>query len=59
MNPYPARYRPAFAFCFFLCPLHHGRYLRFGCHPVLAVAMHRVYLVSQGAQSDRQAGRRG
>ena len=49
MNPYPARYRPAFAFCFFLYPLHHVRRLRFGCHPVLAVAMCRVYLVSLGA----------
>ena len=47
--PYPIRYRPAFAFCFFLCPLHHGRRLRFGCHLLLAVAMHRVYLVSQDA----------
>ena len=48
-NPYPPHYRTAFAFCFFLYPLHHGRRLRFGCHAVLAVAMHRAYLVSQGA----------
>ncbi len=49
MNPYDARYRRPFAFCFLLCPLHHGRRLRFGCHPVLAVAMRRAYLVSLGA----------
>lgn len=30
-DPYLARYRPAFAFCFFLCPLHHGHCLRVGC----------------------------
>ena len=31
LNPYDAHYRRPFAFCFFLCPLHHGRRLRFGC----------------------------
>lgn len=49
LNLYAAHYRRPFAFCYFLCPLHHGRCLRFGCLCVLsaAQAMHGVYLVSQ------------
>ena len=31
MNLYAAHYRRPFAFCYFLCPLHRGRCLRFGC----------------------------
>lgn len=53
-NPYPTHYRSAFAFCFFLCPLHD--HLHSGECPLIELAMdlavmavHRVYLVSQGA----------
>lgn len=35
MNLYIVHYRRPFAFCYFLCPLHRGHRLRFGCrrHP--------------------------
>lgn len=54
LNLYTAHYRRSFAFCYFLCPLHHGLCLRSGCPSVLADirAMHGVYLVSQSAHSD-------